>query len=585
MKRILKKFGILLDKKQKQKVVIIVILMLIGAFLETMSVSLVIPLMTALMQDNFIETNGLAIAICDMFGIESSKTFILMVLAALIVLFIVKDAFLYMEYHVQATFVAYNRANIQNKLMDSYVHRPYEYFLNASSGEIMRVIRSDTAGAFSLLTVIMGFFTEGIVAIALMIAVIITDPGMAFTIAAILIAMMALIYKVVKPVLRREGLFLQDNNAKANKWLLQSVAGIKEMKVVRKEDFFVEEYSKYAKNAVESEKISSVLNNAPRLIIEASTISGMLLYIAVMIYAGKDISDLLPQLTAFAVAAVRLLPSANRMSTALNGIAYGEPQLDKTLENLRTAEQYDEEGAKIAIRQNENKAPITLERECGLSDIEFTYPNAEKKVLDHASMVIPVGKSVGIIGPSGAGKTTAVDILLGLLKPQGGMAYADGKNIEENYGGWLKHLAYIPQMIYMLDDTIRANIAFGYHEYEIDDEKVWKALDEAQMGDYVHSLPDGLDTTIGERGVRLSGGQRQRIGIARALYEDPELLIFDEATSALDNETEAAIMESVNSLHGKKTMIIIAHRLSTIKECDIVYRVENGKINQVDEIV
>lgn len=585
MKRILKKFGILLDKKQKQKVVIIVILMLIGAFLETMSVSLVIPLMTALMQDNFIETNGLAIAICDMFGIESSKTFILMVLAALIVLFIVKDAFLYMEYHVQATFVAYNRANIQNKLMDSYVHRPYEYFLNASSGEIMRVIRSDTAGAFSLLTVIMGFFTEGIVAIALMIAVIITDPGMAFTIAAILIAMMALIYKVVKPVLRREGLFLQDNNATANKWLLQSVAGIKEMKVVRKEDFFVEEYSKYAKNAVESEKISSVLNNAPRLIIEASTISGMLLYIAVMIYAGKDISDLLPQLTAFAVAAVRLLPSANRMSTALNGIAYGEPQLDKTLENLRTAEQYDEEGAKIAIRQNENKAPITLERECGLSDIEFTYPNAEKKVLDHASMVIPVGKSVGIIGPSGAGKTTAVDILLGLLKPQGGMAYADGKNIEENYGGWLKHLAYIPQMIYMLDDTIRANIAFGYHEYEIDDEKVWKALDEAQMGDYVHSLPDGLDTTIGERGVRLSGGQRQRIGIARALYEDPELLIFDEATSALDNETEAAIMESVNSLHGKKTMIIIAHRLSTIKECDIVYRVENGKINQVDEIV
>lgn len=585
MKRILKKFGILLDKKQKQKVVLIVILMLIGAILETMSVSLVIPLMTALMQDNFIETNALAVELCNLLGIESSKTFILLVLAALIVIFIVKDAFLYMEYHVQATFVAYNRANIQNKLMDSYVHRPYEYFLNASSGEIMRVIRSDTAGAFSLLTVIMGFFTEGIVAIALMIAVIITDPGMAFTIAAILIVMMMLIYKVVKPVLRREGLSLQDNNATANKWLLQSVAGIKEMKVVRKEDFFVEEYSKYAKSAVESEKISSVLNNAPRLIIEAATISGMLAYIAIMIYAGKDISDLLPQLTAFAVAAVRLLPSANRMSTALNGIAYGEPQLDKTLENLKTAENYDKEGKKIAKKQNEKKEPITLENECGLSDIDFTYPNAEKKVLDHASMVIPVGKSVGIIGPSGAGKTTAVDILLGLLKPQSGMAYADDKNIEENYGGWLKHLAYIPQMIYMLDDTIRANIAFGYHDYEIDDEKVWKALDEAQMGDYVRSLPEGLDTTIGERGVRLSGGQRQRIGIARALYEDPELLIFDEATSALDNETEAAIMESVNSLHGKKTMIIIAHRLSTIKECDIVYRVENGKINQVDEIV
>lgn len=584
MKRILKKFGILLDKKQKQKVVLIVILMLIGAFLETMSVSLVIPLMTALMQDNFIETNALAVELCNLLGIESSKTFILLVLAALIVIFIVKDAFLYMEYHVQATFVAYNRANVQNKLMDSYVHRPYEYFLNASSGEILRVVRSDTAGAFSLLTVVMGFFTEGLVAIALMIAVVITDPGMALAIALILIAMMLLIYKVVKPILRREGLSLQANNATANKWLLQSVAGIKEMKVARKEDFFVEEYSKHAKRAVESEKVSSVLNNAPRLIIEAATISGMLTYIAAMIYMGKDISDLLPQLTAFAVAAVRLLPSANRMSAALNGIAYGEPQLDKTLENLRTAEKFESGEEKVLERQKKEKI-ITLVSECGLSGIDFTYPNAEKKVLENASMVIPVGKSVGIIGPSGAGKTTAVDILLGLLKPQSGMAYADDKNIEENYGGWLKHLAYIPQMIYMLDDTIRANIAFGYHDYEIDDEKVWKALDEAQMGDYVRSLPEGLDTTIGERGVRISGGQRQRIGIARALYEDPELLIFDEATSALDNETEAAIMESVNSLHGKKTMIIIAHRLSTIKECDIVYRVENGKINQVDEIV
>ena len=585
MNRILKKFGILLDRKQKQKVIFIIFLMLIGAFLETMSVSLVIPLMTALMQDNFIETNELAIFACNLLGIHSSKTFILLVLAALIVLFIVKDAFLYMEYHVQATFVAYNKTNVQNKLMDSYVHRPYEYFLNASSGEIMRVIRSDAAGAFALLTLIMGFFTEAIVAVALMVAVIATDPGMAATIAAILIAMMALIYKVVKPVLRKEALSLQDNNATANKWLLQSVSGIKEMKVVRKEKFFVDEYTKYAKGAVESDKVISVLNNAPRLIIEASTISGMLLYIAIMIYAGKNISDLLPQLTAFAVAAVRLLPSANRMSTALNGIAYGEPLVDKTLENLRIADEYNEQGKKLTEQQSKNKTPITFEKECGLSNIEFTYPNAEKKVLDHASMVIPVGKSVGIIGPSGAGKTTAVDILLGLLKPQGGMAYADGKNIEENYDGWLKHLAYIPQMIYMLDDTIRANIAFGYHENEIDDAKVWKALDEAQMGDYVRSLPEGLDTTIGERGVRLSGGQRQRIGIARALYEDPELLIFDEATSALDNETEAAIMESVNSLHGKKTMIIIAHRLSTIKECDIVYRVENGKINQVDEIV
>jgi ABC-type multidrug transport system fused ATPase/permease subunit len=195
-------------------------------------------------------------------------------------------------------------------------------------------------------------------------------------------------------------------------------------------------------------------------------------------------------------------------------------------------------------------------------------------------MEIPAGKSVGIVGTSGSGKTTAVDILLGLLPPKKGNVLSDGKNIRDEYSDYLRGVGYIPQMIFMLDDTIRANIAFGLPRNETDEEKVWNALEEAQLKDFVESLPDGLDTTIGERGVRLSGGQRQRIGIARALYSDPSLLIFDEATSALDNETEAAIMESINALHGRKTMIIIAHRLTTIKECDLVYRVENGKIKR-----
>lgn len=584
MKRIIKKFQLLLDKKQKKKVIWIICMMLIGAVLETLSVSLIVPLMTALMQEDFIETNEVVRLICEVLHITETRTFTLFVLVGLIIIFIVKDVFLYFQYYVQAKFVADNRAKVQYQLMNSYVHRTYEYFLNASSGEIMRIIRSDTAGAFSLLSVVMGFFTEAIVAVALIVAIIIVDPIMAGTVAVLLGVVMLVIYKVIKPILRKEGLSVQDSNAQANKWLLQSVAGIKEMKISHKEYFFVEEYSKYARRAVESERKQTVLNNAPRLIIEAVTISGMLGYITLMILNGKEMSSLLPQISAFAVAAVRLLPSANRMSTALNGIAYGEPQLDQTLINLQTAEDYDKKGAQDPKQEINEKNEITLDRECGLEAIDFTYPGGEKQVLTDAMMKIPVGKSVGIIGPSGSGKTTAVDILLGLLKPQRGQAYTDDSNIESNYSGWLKHIAYIPQMIYMLDDTIRANVAFGYHKDEIDEAKVWKALEEAQLSDFVKSLPEGLNTTIGERGVRLSGGQRQRIGIARALFEDPELLIFDEATSALDNETEAAIMESINSLHGKKTMIIIAHRLSTIQECDIVYRVENGKITRTTEV-
>lgn len=579
MLRVLKKLGLILSKEQKKKIVIIVLLMLIGAILETLSVSLVVPLMTALMQKDFMENNEMIKTFCDLLGLGTTREFILIVIVALIALFVVKDIFLYFEYYVQTRFTCNNRVATQKRLMEVYLNRPYEFFLNSSSGEIMRVIKSDTAGTFNLLNTVMSFFTEAIVAVALIIAIIVVDPQMALMVAALLIVVMLLIFKVVKPVLRKAGYEYQYNNAVANVWILQSIEGVKEMKVANKERFFVNQFSRYSSKAVESEKTSVVLNNAPRLIIEAVIVSGMLGYIGAMVYSGSEISELLPQISAFAVAAVRLLPSANRMSTCMNNITYQEPQLDKTIENLRVAEEFKAEDAnKLRAKPKKSGRAISLKEECGLYNISFSYPNVENYVLEQADMVIPVGKSVGIVGASGAGKTTAVDIMLGLLQPQEGSIRSDGLDIQENYEDWLKHLAYIPQTIYMLDDTIRANVAFGYGEDEIDDKQVWKALEEAQMKEFVESLPDGIYTSIGERGVRLSGGQRQRIGIARALYTDPELLIFDEATSALDNDTEAAIMESINSLHGKKTMIIIAHRLSTIEGCDMVYRVGEGKI-------
>ncbi|MDE6168447.1 MAG: ATP-binding cassette domain-containing protein, partial [Acetatifactor sp.] len=219
-----------------------------------------------------------------------------------------------------------------------------------------------------------------------------------------------------------------------------------------------------------------------------------------------------------------------------------------------------------------------LSRSVELRDITYSYPNSDKLILDHADMLIPVGASVGIVGTSGAGKSTAVDILLGLLEPGTGAVYADGKRVKEHYRSWLRNIGYIPQMIFMLDDTIRRNVAFGVADQQIDEDRVWEVLKEAQLDEFIKTLPEGLDTGIGERGIRLSGGQRQRIGIARALYHDPELLVLDEATSALDNDTERAIMESINRLHGKKTLVIIAHRLQTIEKCDLVYRVEDGKI-------
>ena len=584
MRQIVQKFLKILNKRQKLRVIIIGIMMVIGAFWETLGVGLILPLVTAITTPNFIETNKYAKMVCELFDLHTTRTFMIVVIAALIFVYIFKNMYLFLEYYVQTRFICNNRFAVQCRLMETYLHRPYEYFLNAESGEIVRVITNDTQSTFFLLSTVLSFFTEGVVSVALIITIIATDPFMAILLAVVLGGMMLLIGKLIKPVLRRAGINFQQNSAKTNKWLLQSINGIKEVKVAEKEGYFLEQFSKYGKRAIDSEKKNTVLLNVPRLAIEAFGISSMLAVIALLMWRGREINTMLPQLSAFAMAAVRLMPSVNRMASSLNSMSYQEPALDKMLEHLSVAERWEKErdSEKVVDLQvkgsvnDENK--FSLQRQMELADITYSYPNAEQPVLAHANMVIPIGKAVGIVGASGAGKTTAVDILLGLLPPQEGQVLVDGVDIREDYDGWLSHLGYIPQMIFMLDDTIRANVAFGIPAKEVDDAQVWKALEEAQLKEFVQSLPDGLDTTIGERGVRLSGGQRQRIGIARALYTDPELLIFDEATSALDNETEAAIMESINALHGRKTLVIIAHRLTTIEECDIVYRVEDGKI-------
>lgn len=593
MTRIIKKFAKVLNKQQKLRVIIIGIMMVIGAFLETLGVGLILPLVTAIMTPDFIETNKYAKMVCEIFDLHTTRTFMIVVIAALIFVYIFKNAYLFLEYYVQYRFICNNRFAVQCRLMDVYLHRPYEYFLNAESGEIVRVVTSDTQNTFNLLSTVLSFFTEAVVSFALIVTIIAADPFMAFLLAAVLGGMLFVIGRLIKPVLRRAGVKYQQNSAKTNKWLLQAISGIKEVKVAEKEDYFSHQFSKYGKRAIDSEKKNLVLGQVPRLSIEAFGISAMLAVIAILMWKGREVDTMWPQLSAFAMAAVRLMPSVNRMSASLNSMSYQEPALDKMLEHLSVAQRWENEQDEVSVDSvvnvcdtngstvgagNTVSVDLALDKQVELSDITYAYPNSESFVLEHANMVIPVGKSVGIVGASGAGKTTAIDILLGLLPPQEGRVLVDGVDIREDYDGWLSHLGYIPQMIFMLDDTIRANVAFGVPAKEVDDSQVWKALEEAQLKAFVQSLPDGLDTTIGERGVRLSGGQRQRIGIARALYTDPELLIFDEATSALDNETEAAIMESINALHGRKTMVIIAHRLTTIEECDIVYRVENGKI-------
>lgn len=573
--RIIKKFNSILDTHQKNRVIWLFLLMIIGAGLEVLGVSMMYPLMTVIMQPNVMDENSWISYFCTLFNISSRKELTLVCVLGMIVLFVLKDIYLIGQYYIQYRFVYNNRFLIQKRLLWAYMMRPYEYFLYVESGEILRVLQSDVTGSFNLLATLLSFFTETIVAVLLVVTVLVISPVMTLFLVVILSVAMLVIMKIIKPILQKQGIVAQRSSSQTYKWLLQSINGIKEIKVSQKENYFQDNYEVSGRQTITAEKWNSIIQNIPRLLIEMVSICAVLTVIVIMISMGVDIESLVPALGAFVMAAVKLLPSANRIINASNAMAYSEPALNKLVENMRMV-RVEEERADGDVKKPDRL--FTFEKGVELTSITYAYPNTEKKVLEHANMVIPQGKSIGIVGVSGAGKTTAVDILLGLLRPESGKILVDGVDIQENYGQWLSHIGYIPQMIFMLDDTIRANVAFGDNELEENDNKIWKALEEAQLSEFVKGLPEGLDTRIGERGIRLSGGQRQRIGIARALYPDPGLLIFDEATSALDNETEAAIMESIEALHGKKTLVIIAHRLTTIEGCDMVYRVADGKI-------
>lgn len=578
MSKIWSKLLILLDRKQKMQMAGIVFMMLIGGVLESVGISLIVPVMTIVVNPAAVNTNSVLKFIYDTFSFTRVIQLATLIMLSLVFVFVIKNIFLYFMNVVQLRFVYTNQFSTSRRMMINFMTRPYEYYLSADTAVIQRNITSDVNNMYGLILNLLQLISEIIVFVCLVGILLIQDTVMTLSIASLLIAVLLIIKFIIKPVMKRAGEDNQNFYSGLFKWISESVTGIKEIKIANKENYFINEYSKCGNGYVSAVQKYNLYNSTPRLLIESVSIAGMIGYMLFVMYNGETIQELLPHMTVLGAAAARLLPSANRINNYLTSISYFEPFFMNVSDNLQyeindDRISYDEDSyVSVAV----DKLPIHEKIE--MRDMCYRYPGTQSYILDHADITVPVGKSVGIVGTTGAGKTTAVDVLLGLLKPESGVILADGIDIREHYSSWLKNIGYIPQTIFMLDSTIRKNIAFGVPESEIDDEKVISALKEAQLYEYVKTLPDGLDTTIGERGIRLSGGQRQRIGIARALYEDPEVMVLDEATSALDSETEAAVMDSINRLHGRKTLIIIAHRLQTIEKCDQVYRVENGKI-------
>ena len=569
----------LLSRKQKSSVVIITMLIVVGAALETLGVSAIIPIVQLFMEDESVIREKVYVKWCiELFRLETLQQVFVTMVIFMIVVYVVKNIYLLFLTYVQNRFVNNNKSMMQGKMLNWYLNRPYEFFLNADISIVHRSIRSDIDNVYAALLCCMQILTEVIVAGCISLFLLLTDWRMTVFLVLILGFTTIFITKILKNRLGLMGRKNQDYIGDLTKWELQSMYGIKTVKVLQTEKYFDDGHRNTLNKQSHLLTKYAVLNTMPRLLLETVCICGILGYLAVCILMGKEMSGMISSLSAFAIAAFRVLPSVSRINTHLSNLAYYQPSLDY-IYGLLDSKPLPKD-RKWAVEELGKVKPLSLRDKIYLKEITFAYPDTDRFILNRASMEVPFGASVGIKGPSGSGKTTLVDVLLGLLEIQSGEICCDGVNVLQNKAAWLAQVGYISQTIYMLDDSIMANVAFGIPHDEIDEKRVRAVLAEAQLLDFIESLPERMHTTIGEQGIRLSGGQKQRIGIARALYHNPEILIFDEATSALDNDTETAIMSAIESFKGKKTMIIIAHRLRTIESCDIIYEVKDGKISR-----
>ncbi len=567
------------DRKQKLNLVYVTIIIFLQSFAELLGVSVILPFINAVVAPELLLEEKPIRWAYDFFGMESTGELIIYLAVLIIIVYILKNLFLIYVYELQYKFAYYGKKQMQNELMRYYIGKDYTFFLNVNSSELIRNINTDPEMFYTAVQNALQLLSELCVSVIIVVFLLFTDVTITLGVAVSVGIMFLLMIKGLRRVLARYGDERRVYSANMFKCMQQAFGGIKEIKIANRESYFQNDFEKQNEVYTHVIKQNAFLSAIPKPVMEALCISGLMAVIAIQVANGTtDTTQFIGVLGVFAAAAFKLLPSVNKISSYFAAIVHNAVVIEKVRNEYREMHETELSGGqnKESAAKTREKT-ISLEREISVEHLEFSYPNTEEAVIRDANVVIPKNCSAAFIGPSGAGKTTFVDLILGILTPQKGSICVDGTDIHEALRSWHEKIGYIPQTIYMLDDTIRNNIAFG-DAGEIDDARVWEALRQAQLEDFIKGLEDGLDTVIGEAGVRLSGGQRQRIGIARALYRRPEVLVLDEATSALDNETEAAVMEAIDRLQGKMTMFIIAHRLSTIRNCDIVYKVENGQV-------
>lgn len=579
--KLMKQLSYIFPPKQRWQFAGLFLLQLIETCLDFLGISLILPFVNVLVNADTLREAGWYVMVSGLVGSAETAPVLLFITLLMITVYIVKNAFMLFLLNLRVRFIGTNKVKMGTKMITCYMYKPYTFHLQRNTAEIIRNINGDVGGAFNVISNIFALISDVLIVIALVVYLLAVDFTMTIGVMLALALCSAFYFLFVRKKIRTLGRENRKVTARMYKAIQQAMGGIKEVKIMGREKYFAEVYNEAGIESVRIGKRYAVISAIPARLIETLCMCTILGVLAIKIAGGENLTEVVPRLSAFAVAAIRLLPRANGINACINSITYNMPSLEALYDDLRESEREEAERLREIEQKKQQKKTVSVGQEdIFVRGVTYTYPNKNEPVLKNVDLTIAHGSSVGIVGATGAGKTTLVDLILGLLKPDSGTICYGTLDIHEDYAQWQKHIGYIPQTIYLVDDTIRSNVALGIESDRVDDTTVWRALENAQLAEFVRSLENGLDTVIGERGVRISGGQRQRIGIARALYRDPEILFFDEATSSLDNETEAAVMESINALGSQKTMIIVAHRLTTLRGCDKIYRVDEAEVEE-----
>ncbi len=570
---LLAKLGYIFDKKDKWKLTLLSAAIVVGSFLELAAVMVFVPFIEVLQEPGTIQSRWYLKEIYDLFGFHSTRSFMILIAVCIIGIYVIKNVYLILEKDYIFRFSYNTQMKLSTRLLAAYMKEPYTFHLNHNIAILQRSLHEDTSRFMQVILYTLELMAELAVSAVLVIYLLVVSKSITIIVLGFLAVFVGGFLLISRKYSRRLGFENQGYQGKIFQWMNQALGGIKEIKILEREAYFTDEFRKYWKKYARGLRIARTISILPKYTVEAVSMAGLLIAVIVKLLFGEaDSVYFISQLAAFAVAAMRLMPSVGRINEHASNMLYALPSVELVYHDLVGIE-----GLSAGNRQERNR-DWRLQREIQVQGVSYHYPDTEELVLDDVSLAVKKGTTVAFIGSTGSGKTTMVDIILGLLTPVKGVVMADDINVHEQAQTFHAQVGYIPQTIYLSDDTIRNNIAFGVREEQIDEEAVREAVEKAQLREFIDSLPHGLDTIVGDRGVRLSGGQRQRIGIARALYHDPEILVLDEATSALDNETESAVMEAIEHLQGMKTMIIIAHRLTTIRNVDVIYEVSDGKV-------